>query len=431
MPAIEPLTEEQFLATYAGPKRSRYERAFRSLEQWPLERRDGYVSAFVKAEKMDPGAKKNPDPRMIQCRNARYNVVVGRYMKVIEKKLYDLTSPLGTRLVAKGLNSRDRGEMLASKLEAFNRPVIYSIDGSRWDKHIDHRVLDVEHSFYKHLVHDPEFARALSWQRTNKTRTSGGVRYVSRGKRMSGDMNTALGNCLLMCLMVRDAMRRLGLNKWDCFDDGDDCLIIVESSEEWRLRGLSGVFLDYGQEIKLENRSTAIEGVVFCQSRPIRVGGKWRFVRDWRKCLSSDTSGVKHWGDGNMVAPAMMTTIGTANLAMYAGVPILQAHALACIRNGNGKMRTDLVELHECVQRYKTELGPDWQNRLPVAQRVDPEARETFERAFGVSPDEQLAIEAILDSWKIDDYTPVVYQHPEWDSQWVDNTHLDNLAPEI
>lgn len=433
MPPVDPMTKLEFLAGYAGPRLRRYEAAFESLDVTPLERKDGNVSAFIKAEKTDPSKKVNPDPRMIQLRNARYNVIVGKYMKRIEHHLYTLLSPTNTRMVAKGLNASERGELLEEKLRYFRNPVVYSIDGSRWDKHIDVRILDIEHSFYKILCKDAEFAQALSWQRTNKTRTSGGVKYKSKGKRMSGDMNTALGNCLLMCLMSMTACEQLGLGKWDILDDGDDCLIIVERSEEWRLRGLTRKFLEFGQEIKLENRSTDIHGVEFCQSKIVYIDGKPRFVRNWKKCLSGDTSGVKYWGDPN-ICQSMFATIGTCSLAMFAGVPIMQEHALACLRiGGKARLRMDLATQDAVAHRYRTELGKDW---VQTAQKkatetfVTAEARASFAQSFGLTVEEQFDIEARLKNWHLDSFQPKDFPK-ERKSDWVDNTHLDNLTTEL
>jgi hypothetical protein len=430
--SVNPLTDDQFVQTYSGPKRTRYANAVLSLQDEPLIRRDGYVSAFVKAEKMDPGAKTNPDPRMIQSRSARYNVVVGKWLKAIEKKFYTITSPMGSRMVAKGLNNEERGELLDDKMQNFGSPVVYSIDGSRWDKHIECRVLDVEHSVYKKMVKDPEFNRALSWQRTNKVRTAMGVKYRTKGKRMSGDVNTSLGNCLLMCLMVKAAMQRLGILKWDCLDDGDDCLIIVETAEEWKLRRLGEVYLEFGQEIKLENRATHIEDVKFCQSQCIRVNGKWRFIREWRRCLSGDSSGVKFWGDPN-IAPHMAYTIGCANLALYPGVPVLQEHGLALKRIGSGTLRVDLAAQTDAARRFGRDIGANWTEVLQSAAAVpiSSESRMDFERAFGLSVDDQLRVESKLRDWRLDSWEPVKYTEFEREAGWVDQTHLDNLRPEI
>lgn len=62
-----------FVNSYTGRKRGVYERAVSSLATKPLDIRDSYIQAFVKAEKINFSAKKDPAPRVIQPRSPRYN----------------------------------------------------------------------------------------------------------------------------------------------------------------------------------------------------------------------------------------------------------------------------------------------------------------------------------------------------------------------
>jgi hypothetical protein len=79
-----PYTNEEFLATYRGRKLAVYSKAITSLKSRPVCVKDSYVSTFVKAEKVNFSSKSDPAPRVIQPRNPRYNVVVGKYIKKIE-----------------------------------------------------------------------------------------------------------------------------------------------------------------------------------------------------------------------------------------------------------------------------------------------------------------------------------------------------------
>jgi len=298
MGSIAPWSYDQVLAYFNSKLRKRYTDALDSLRTEPLSKRDARVSAFVKSEKFDPEAKVNPDPRMIQSRHPRYGVEVARYLKPIEKRLYHMKGPTKLRIIAKGLNQRQRAVLLQDKLALFDDPVIGSLDASRWDMHVAESMLKIEHQLYLACINDDFFRRLLKWQLKNKVRTSNGLKYTVRGRRMSGDFNTALGNCALMVMMVRAAMKRLGVRKWDILDDGDDCLCIMEAGDWERVSPLlPGVFLDYGQELKIENVARHITEVVFCQSRVVELPDGPVFVRNWRKVLSQTACGVKHWSD--------------------------------------------------------------------------------------------------------------------------------------
>lgn len=78
---------EDYPQLYTGRKRTVYQAAVDSLKSRWLTVRDSYVSTFIKAEKVNLDAKGDPAPRVIQPRTPRYNVMVGRYLKLFEKEL--------------------------------------------------------------------------------------------------------------------------------------------------------------------------------------------------------------------------------------------------------------------------------------------------------------------------------------------------------
>jgi len=430
---MEPWTYKQVLDTFHGHKRRIYEQAYAELQVSPLDHRDAYIKAFVKAEKMNPAAKINPDPRMIQARSPRYNLTIAKYLRPIEHYIYNLKGKSGLREVAKGLNQLERAELIKNKFAQFRNPVCFSIDASRWDKHVSYDVLQIEHDFYKRVVpNHPEFQRLLAWQLDNHIVTSNGLKYRAHGGRMSGDMNTGLGNCYLAVLMVRAAMRRLGIKKYEIVDDGDDCLVIVEEEDFSKISAeLPRVFLEYGQELKVENIARDYRQVLFCQSRIVSNGIGDVMVRDWRKVMSGACCGTKRWNDPNMVRP-MLGLVGTCELALCAGVPILQEFAKALIFNSHGKIANfEHLAGTGLDYRLKSEFGTvDQAKFLSKARDVTDDSRLDFEEAFGTPVWEQIEIEERLKRWTITDTTCADYAS-EYDHSWVDATHADNQIPEI
>lgn len=427
----QPWELERVVESFTGSRKRRYEEAYQSILLKPLDAGDARIQSFVKAEKMDPAAKPNPDPRPIQARSPRYNLKIAQYLRPVEHCIYNIKGKDGMREVAKGLNQADRADLIKRKMAMFKRPVVFSIDCSRWDKHVSLDVLRVEHAFYKRVVPgQPEFERLLSWQEVNRCRTAGGIRYVVNGGRMSGDINTALGNCLLMVLMVRAAMKRMGIKLYSILDDGDDCLVFVEEEDFDRLsKELQKVFLDYGQELKIENVARDYRDVVFCQSRIVFNGKIDVMIRDWRKVLSHACCGTRHWNDPNLVRP-MMGLVGSCELALNLGVPILQSFSQALIRMSKGLMASFKNMDTGLMYRLKAEFGQDHPQEIKEVAPVCEEARASFERTYGVERWRQLAIEDILRRWDLD--STIAQTFPvEWDHRWEDNTSLYVQLPQI
>lgn len=432
---IAPYSYDQVLATWNSKLRKRYQDAYESLSAEPLCRRDARVSAFVKSEKFDPVPRVNPDPRMIQSRHPRYNVVVARYLKPIEKALYALRGPHGLRMVAKGLNQRQRAELLRDKLALFDDPVLIGLDGSRFDKHVHGQVLRLEHLFYTLLIDSDELRELLAWQLVNDVVTQNGVKYKVRGKRMSGDINTALGNCVLMIIMVRAAMRILGIKNrdWDILDDGDDCILILEAQHLKVVQAeLPAVFLTFGQELKVESVARDIRDTVFCQSKVLDDGTNLVFTRYWRKVLSQSACGVKHWGTPSMVRP-MLTAVGRCELALARGIPILQEFALALVRNGRGlePRRLDLDGGLALKVKYEMGWAEVTQDLLRAVKpaEVTESMRVAFDRTWGVSVAEQLHVEAILREWVVETTVAVDFPVERVAPNWEDATALENELP--
>lgn len=393
LPHVGRMSQEAFLKRYTGRRRSRYTKAAESLELRPLSQADANIQAFVKVEKLDPTAKRCPDPRMIQYRNARYGIELGTYLRPMEHQIYRLKSKRGLRVIGKGLTLNERATLLKEKMDVFNSPLVLSIDASRFDKHVGVEHLRLEHSVYRHMNSDPHLRELLKQQLNNLCFTRGGCVYRCVGGRMSGDMNTAVGNCLLMYCMAMTATARLNVDA-ELLVDGDDTLIICDVSDEGRLDGLTQEFLQYGMEIKLENRAVEMEQVTWCQSKPIYDGSSWRFIRDPRKVLSTYCAGGALWNDLN-VRKDVYYSMGYALLAQNYGIPIMQEFALKLMSSG-GKI---------CKEFYNSEL---WLRTLieskehkVAPERVNPTTRLSFQEAWGFDPTEQMWVEQAIAEWEL------------------------------
>lgn len=411
LPKTSTMTPEAFVSKYTGRRKTRYQNALDSLKKRPLHiHAESRLSSFVKAEKIDPTAKVNPDPRMIQARNSRFNLSIGVYLRPIEHELYRLTDSFMLPVLGKGLNQKQRAEYLKQKMDCFVNPVVYSIDASRFDQHVSEQQLKFEQDIYKHCNSDPYFAKLLSYQIKNRGFTQSGLKYKCRAGRMSGDMQTAVGNCLLMLAMSRAAMRYSGVSRYSLFVDGDDTLIIFDQTDEAKLK-LKECFLEFGHEIKLENRATRLEHVNWCQSKPVCVDGQWQFVADWRKVISSASAGTRYWADPK-ARYDMGYSVGQCLLALYEGVPVFQKF---CERLcSKGTINRDIYESDMMYKVRATKLAS--QLGQLHGRPVSTSTRLSFQEAFDMTIMEQLALEKRLEQWSIGDGLQDVGQElgPDW-----------------
>lgn len=411
---------------HGGAKGARYAAAADDYLSFGLDKSDSNIKMFIKPERFDPTSKENPDPRAIQFRGAKYCVALAQYLRPIEEQIYQFDAASDgvprSRNVAKGLNCVARAALLYEKSKNFSNPYYITMDASRFDKHVSVAHLRMEHGVYLSSNPDKGFASLLAKQLINKCYTGSGVCYTTTGRRMSGDMNTAIGNIVIMISMIIAYCRHhLRLLKWDCIDDGDDFIIIIEKEDVSRFcADVSRIFLTFGMEMKVDPPVSGLHEVEFCQSKVIEFSpGGFKFIRDYRKVISHSTSGVRNWTNRTF-RDKTINAVGICELVMNLGVPVLQEYALALIRNTSGSkdpMKYATSGMQAKITRELANLG------IRDASRIKPKpvqqcARESFEIAYGLSVYEQILLENKFRSWTFSLEAPQLYG-VEWDaSDW-------------
>nr|UZT54519.1 MAG: RNA-dependent RNA polymerase [flactilig virus 18] len=394
-----PVSREQFLDFYSGRRRQCYERAVRSLEESPITERDfGVKKAFVKAEKINFDSKPDPPPRVIQPRDPRYNVEVGVYLRPLEHQLYrGIADMLGGPTVMKGYSAEGVADQLRQMWEQFADPVAVGLDASRFDQHVRPEMLEWEHSVYVGCFAQDARAK-LKWllkgQIDNKCylrATDGTIRYKVRGSRMSGDMNTASGNCLIMCALV-DQLCRERRVRFRLANNGDDCVVVMERRDCSRfMGGLEDWFLEFGFKMKVEAPVDVFERIEFCQAHPIYDGQRWIMVRNPNTTLAKDACCVvRDYGWGK-AAKDWLKAVGDCGLAMTGGIPVAQEHYAAMLRNGSADgPRRPIASVQETGMAMLSKGCSRGYSEVTEAARI------SFFDAWGVLPSHQEAYEAQL-----------------------------------
>lgn len=400
LPRIVPWTEEQFLDSCNGPKRKRYEAAAESLREEDLGKRDARVEVFIKYEKTDHTTKQDPVPRVISPRTPRYNLKLGKYIKKLEPLLFKSLGKLfGDTTVIKGFNAYQSAMKLRKKWDHFKNPVAIGLDASRFDQHVSVDALKFEHDIYMKCFplkkHQRKLRRLLNMQLENHCvgyTPEGVVKYTIRGTRMSGDMNTSLGNCVLMCCMIKAYADFVGI-ELKLANNGDDCVVFMEKSDMNKFQeGVYEYFLGLGFNMKVEKPVFEFDQIEFCQTHPVYDGERWIMMRNPHVVPSKDSVFLQPYQSMGQVFN-WMKTMSIGGLRMSGGLPVLQNFYMMFGRYGaQGRVIPKVWSWYhnKLINRMDRDFGP-----------VSPEARLSVWLAYNLTPDEQVMLETEYDNTRL------------------------------
>lgn len=416
---LRPWTLEEFSDSYNGSQYTRYKKAVDSLRLVPLTKRDCRVSTFVKCEKTNFAIKDDPAPRVIQPRDPRFNAAIGRFIKPLEKIIYKQLGKLYKHpCVAKGFDIFQTGDIIHSKWNMFKNPCAISLDASRFDQHCSVDALKWSHDIYRLFCDDQEFSWLLNMMLYNKghgTCKDGYVKYEVAGRRMSGDMDTALGNCLLMVAMTYSLCKKLDIEH-EVIDNGDDITVILDAKNEQLFRdAVPEWYSKLGFKMKIEPTIFVLEQLEFCQMHPVFDGEEWRMVRNL-VALSKDL--VCTTNQEQM--PQWLQAIGEGGVSLTSGMPVYQEFYLWLQKFGNVKRnKTHKWKLFQSSGFFRLSRMVQ---RKPAA--VTPLARESFCRAFGMPFNQQMALERMYQDLSLG---PLGIDHSTIDSLTDQKEHSSHL----
>ncbi|APG76241.1 hypothetical protein 2 [Changjiang tombus-like virus 8] len=380
---------------YTGSKRRVYEDAYASLQKDPITQFDAALHSFVKYEKQDL----RKAPRVINPRSPRYNLTLGKYIKFLEKRVYRaINGAFGahtSHTVIKGLNVMESGAVVAAKWARFCTPVAVGLDAKKFDMHTSIPALRYEHSVYTGIFpQSRELAQLLRWQEKNKGNAyceDGVVKFSMEGTRSSGDLNTSLGNCIIMCGLVYAYSKQRGVNVELC-NNGDDCVVIMEAVDLAKfLHNASEWFTIYGYRMTIEEPVYELEHIEFCQSKVVRVGDTPVMVRNLTNSITKDPMCLVPVQTPT-VLQMWYRAVGDCGLSISSGVPVLQAYYALFQRHGKDYSDGFMKHVNKNTSHLTRMKGLD---KLSVCAEIDPRTRCSFYYAFGILPELQMQIEQV------------------------------------
>jgi len=396
--------------------RRRYIEAERSLrEDGPLRSSDYHLRAFLKAEKLS--AAKDAKPRMIFPRSPRFNLAVASYLKPLEHWLWGyltarrLFGGSNTRVVGKGLNPRRRAGLIKRKFDAFSECICFEVDGKAFEAHVTENHLELERSFYAAAYPGHGMLKWLLGRQRFVGTTQNGVKFSRLGGRASGDFNTGMGNTLIMLAVVVGVLKSYAV-KFDVLVDGDNALVFLEACDAPRVIGsfYQDVLDSSGFEMTLEKPVSYMEGIRFGRSAPVFLGRWWTMVREPWNVLSGAYASHR-WLREPRFGRRWVKGVARCELSLALGVPVLQAAALSVLGQVEDEKEVRADALADYVVHGAFLAG------FEDVVEVSREARLSFERAFGVSPEGQVAWEQKVASVEVGHPRGVIHCQPP--SRWV------------
>lgn len=414
-----PATRREVVGAYSGLKRLRYELADASLAETDLCSNDARLSAFVKFEKqaMDKA------PRIINPRTPRFNLELGRYIKFNEHKFFNaINDAFNARFrtkgitVFKGMDMTAMARDLRTKWDDFHAPVAIGVDAVKFDMHVSRDALKYEAGFYTHALfgRDVDFNvtnpgvsgsyERLCWlmlkEQVNSGRAKfpdGRIKFQMKGTRASGDLNTSLGNVILMCSLIWAWAVRRGL-RVSLANNGDDCVIIMEADDlEAFTDGFEDYYANHGFRLTIEPPAYCFERIEFCQTQPVLVDDQWRMLRNPNVTVQKGSMCTLPIPNTRVLRRWMMS-VGLCEGSLNEGVPVLQHWAAAMRRNGLKASR----KFQENVWRGTTR-GYYYVGRDVQPKQISTTTRVSFFKAFGITPDEQTALEQKYQQYTLGD----------------------------
>lgn len=381
-PPVVPLAEVPLW--FSGSRRKRMARAVENIGKYGVRQRDHEVVAFPKAEKW----WKKSVCRLIQGPTAEYVVMVARFLKPLEHLVFEAIDDLWRGpTVMKGYDLEKRGQVIHKKWAQFLKPRGIGMDASRFDQHVSVPMLKWEHSVYNSIFKDACLAELLldqiSYRGTIRC-PDGVIKYKSMGKRRSGDLNTSLGNILIMCAMAYELVKSVGLVPGKdvvLVNDGDDCVFMCEDYNVDALRAaIPGFYKDLGFTMVVEDTVDVLEHVEFCQARPVEVHGSYVMVRNPAKALQHDVQMVK---PANFNAQEWCVAVGLCGLHVSSGVPVLQEFYKAMTMGRTESKVMSHVDFRREAVAYSSGGHTRKERSITDATRV------SFWRAWGLDPTTQ------------------------------------------
>jgi hypothetical protein len=380
---LAPIGRTKVVYSYMGRWRAKYQYAQQEYHNQGVQSYHSRLTLFPKDD-LEMGVPEKA-PRAIQFRHPVFMLEQARYTKSIEKWFYTIKDQFNTKIIGKS-DPFTIAKILMEKAGNFTDPIFLLLDASKFDSCVDIEWLKFCTEFYLTLF--PKiYHRKIRWlwskTYVNYGSTKQGLKYKTNGTRMSGDMDTGLGNSIIMYTMLISYLARVGISKYSVLVNGDDSIVVIEKKDEIKSQDLT-YFKEAGFNMKYEV-AYEIGKAEFCQSRLIETDYGYTMARNPYRVMGrtswTTTARKKKY------YRAFINTLGLCERAASWGVPIASVMATKMIKVANTDKQ---VYLSPWVRENYNNMKKWWKNGEPV---ISLNTRLSFADAWDISCEEQIRLE--------------------------------------
>jgi hypothetical protein len=367
-----------------------------------LEKKHYLVKTFQKDESY-PAYKHS---RMINSRTDQFKCAVGPIFRQIEKEVFSLPHFI------KKVPINDRPKYIINRIKRWDA-IYLATDYTAYEAHFTREVMEaVEFVLYEYMV--SKLPGGQAWLNLVKSVIGGRNVCVNKNMtieinatRMSGEMNTSLGNGFSNLIFMLYAAEKCGCSEVIGVVEGDDGLFSMKVNEGGCIPSVE-FFASIGLTLKLEvhaNLETAsFCGLVFDEHDLNNVTNPLEELAEFgwtsRRYLKSASKKLEQ----------LLRSKAFSMAYQYPGCPILKSLAAYGLRvtRRHGKIGSEQFAglMDKCVDNvyYREQMAEALKLGIPDV-KIGDNTRRLVERLYGIPVDAQLEAEAYLDS--LDVITPL------------------------
>lgn len=406
---------------YIGLCRTQIDQQLKSNKVLPLFNKLLLVKSFTKREFYDiRGDAEDKFARAINSRSDLYKCIVGPIITSLEHEVFKL--PWFIKHVPEDQRSKYISEFLAGNFRH-----VFTTDYRSFEQTITKDMMSVcEFQLYKYMLAAfPGEAKWLFLQGIENKQVYHGVEITAPAIRMSGEMNTSLGNGFtnLMVMMFACSLADDGFecSRFRGIFEGDDGLTVTNHMPDVK------TWNDLGFVIDLQEVENVQEGS-FC--RRIYATEDTSTLGDPVRYLASAGWSFKAVNVSDRTRRMLTYSKGLSYVHTFAGCPIIGSLGKLLMRSAEVAdddfdiwlSKTSLLDLYEKERAVHATF-----------REPSPYARALVAKHFGIPPALQLLVERILDQSKGWVEHPIfhAFMDPRHAMNWKMTTDVRLKEPDI